>query len=315
MRGSLLTVLAGVTAAFCFASIFIHFMAGQFFFPLATLPLFLVLFMAPFREIWLALAASGATLGFMGFSGVFGPSALLGILLSFALTAALPAVIAGGIYTTPIRPKDDEPSRWVPAEVPFMVLCLLGVVLFYTVSVFAHFAVEKSLYTVFYDIAHDFIKTTHDQLKAMNPDMDPSLFNIEELTKKTTLRMSGFVVFLFVLGHFANLLIAQWALSRKALIAQPMPHIGSFYFPFALVTLLSLLCLVSVLGLQFEWSHGTLFMVTPLVVAAALPLLLQGVSAMHRFLVKKLVKPGVVSVYLGFTVLLITMPIQIYMIF
>jgi len=314
MRSGVLTVLAGVTAAFCFASIFIHFAVGQFLFPLATLPLFFVLFLTPFREIWLALAASGATLGFMGLAGIFGSSTLVGVILSFTFAAALPAMCTGAFYTTPLRAKDGT-LKHVPPEVPFIILCFLGLVLFYGAVWFAAFAVGKPLYNIFYDIAYPFTTTTFEQLKSFNPEINETNFNVADIATTTTLRMSGVVVFMFVLGHFANLLIAQWLLYRKALIAMPLPRLGDFYFPSLFVWAVCGLCGLYLFGQNQKWPAEDVFLIVPALIALSLPLLLQGVSTMHRVLTKRLVKVGVISVYLGLTLLIMTMTVQIFIIF
>lgn len=314
MRSSALTVFAGVAAAFCFASIFIHFAAGQFFLPLATLPLFFVLFLTPFREIWLALAASGTTLGILGFLGVFGPSTLISILISFSFAAALPALCAGAFYTTPLQTKDGA-TKWIPPEVPFIILCFLGLALFYGAVWFTASFVGNPLYTIFYEIAYPFTESTFEQLKALNPEINEETFNVADMAAQTTLRLSGLVVFMFIAGHYLNLLIAQWLLYRRAFIAMPLPRLGNFYFPSQFVWVVCGLYGVYLFGQHQKWAVEDFFLLIPALIALSLPLFLQGISTMHRVLTKRLVKVGVISVYLGLGLLMIAMTVQMFIIF
>ena len=315
MRSSGLTVIAGVAAALCFSSIFMSLLVGQFFFPLSTLPLFIVLFLFPTREIWLALAGSGATLAALGLAGVFGSGALIGILAAFVFTAALPAIFVGTIYTKPLAYDDDgEPAIFVPAEVPMISLCFLSLLLFYTVYAFSSSVTDQTMYGLFYAEAFKFAETLHAQIQELTPDAPVAALDTAALARSATLSLSGIMLFMFIMGQYANLMFAQWILRRLHMIDHPLPFMGNLYFPHHFLAFFAAAAGLYGYGIYAGWDDPTLFALTPLLVAFGLPLLVQGLSTLHRLFVKRLVKAGLISVYLGLFLGMIFMPMPLCMI-
>lgn len=316
MRGNVQAVIAGIVAALCFCSVFVHLTMGQIFFPLTTLPLFLILFLQPLRESLLALAASGAVIAALGLSGFFGHGTMIGVLIAFVFAAALPAVIVGKTYALPLKQIDeDAPTRWVPAEVPFIILCVLGAALFYGAMLLADYAFNKPMYTIFFDTIQPFSAEISKQLHAANPELPADFMTAENITTNMTRQMSAFMVAMFVFGQYANLIFAQWILRRRDLVEMPMPYIGNLYFPKQFAFLFVGALVLYVHAITKGWDEPTIFALGPLLVITGLPMLLQGISATHRFLVKTLVKVGVIGVYLGLALGFIAMPVPMCLVF
>lgn len=300
MRSSVLTVLAGVTAAFFFSSIFVHFALGQIFFPLCTLPLFLIFFMLPHREIWLALAGSGATLGLLSLTGFAGPTGVaIGLIISFIFTAALPALLVGSFYARPFEiDEEGTPVTWMPVEVAVILLCFLSLLLFYTSYALAQYVADKSMYEVIYQLSLDYVRGFVSQVASMNAT-DLTDINPETLALETTLRMPGVLIFMFMVGHLVNLLFAQHIARRRYMTDQPMPNLGNIFFPYQFLLFFMLSYGAYLYGDHAAWPPERLFALAPAVVAFGIPLFLQGVSTFHRVFLLKLVKVGRLSVYLG----------------
>ncbi|MBA43712.1 MAG: hypothetical protein CMF62_06905 [Magnetococcales bacterium] len=316
MRSSGLTVIAGVAAALCFSSIFISLMAGQFFFPLSTLPLFLILFILPPREIWLALAGAGIALTALSLGGVLNTPLWL-ILAAFMGLAALPVMFAGTIYTQPLGyDEDGEPDLFVPAEVPVISLTFYSIIVFYTVLAFSHQIFGDSLYATVFTETLQLAKEIRAEFIAAYPEVkNTPLAFPEVVAKNATLNIAGLVVFFFTTCHLANLYLAQWVARRFHLTDHPMPQLANLYFPHQFLAFFvgSLIFFGYLIFAGMPESMKFAFI--PPIVAFGLPLFLQGLSTLHRILLKRLVKAGLISVYLGLFLGLLFMPIPLCIIF
>ena len=310
MRSSVLTVFAGATAAFCFLSIHFGVLLGSLLFPICTLPLFLVLYLQPHREILLALAGAGITLGLCTLGGLIA-APLLHTFLMFTFMAALPAIFIGLIYTRPYKVDEEgDVVMWVPPEVPMISLCFLSLILFFTVLASAPWLFGQSLYETIYTFSFNYVEMMHTQLQEVAPEMIPEDYNAAQLAKVTTLNIAGLGIFMFISGHFINLIFAQWLLLRRDLIEQPLPNMANIYFPHQFIAFTGLTMGALVLGSYLGWGDKTLFALTAPLIAFTIPLMLQGLSTFHRNFVLRLVKAGRISVYLGLLIGLLAMPFQ-----
>lgn len=300
MRSSVLTVLAGVTAAFFFSSIFIHFWLGQIFFPLCTLPLFLIFFTLPHREIWLALAGSGATLGILSLTGLMGSGGVaVGLIIAFIVSAALPAALIGTFYARPYKiDEEGNPVVWMPVEVAVILLCFLSLMLFYTAYAFLPKFAGQSMFDVFHQISTDFVIDLVAELSKVDTG-DGLTLDPKALALETTLKMPAVLIFMFMLGHLLNLLFAQHLARRNHMTDQPLPNFATIYFPYQFLILFVLSYGAYLYGEHVALPPETMFTLAPAVVAFGLPLMLQGLSTFHRVFLLKLVKVGRISVYLG----------------
>ncbi len=311
MRSSMLTVLAGITAAFFYASAFIHPAIGQILFPIASIPLFMTAFTTNRGDSVLALAGAGVFLAFIGVIGVLPSGSLIGALLSFMLMIALPVLAVGYFYSTALPLQENGETKWVPAEAAVLLLTFIGLSLFVLAALLSNVLMGQSLHDVFYDTTLPFAEKVSEHIKNINPNLPAEVTHPQIIAANITQQLPAFMVILFTLSQFANLLFAQWILFSRGLIVQPMPKLHCLYFSPLFSAGFILSGAIYMTLSNSDAGNNYLFYFTPILAAFIIPLVIQGFSTVHRFLRKRLARFGLFGVYLILVFGLLVMPVPL----
>lgn len=307
MRSNLTPLMAGLVAAFFYVSVFLHMGTGQLLWPLAAVPLYMVVLGREPSDNLLALAGAGLLISLLSVLGVLGPGSGVKTLGGFAGLVAGPAILSGLFYKT--LGAHSDPVRGEPL---LALLILLSLTAFF-ISALIFMLTGTPLHTVFSDVAAPLAENMHEQFQNMNTPQ--AGYSVENLTWAITLQMAAFVPLIFTLIHGVCLLVSRRFL--VSLTQKPLPAVKLSPLRFPLVISFLFFAALAVYVITANQMPGTPLGVYlgPVLMGLALPLAAQGLSTVYEKLLKTLSLMPRYGVYMVLIITLTVAPIFLGMVF